>query len=146
MVITTRQKHQRGVPPLNHLLKSQAIEQVLEHRHLGVIIEDQLKGQAHINCVTNTIANNVYLLSRLRHFSNVEACRTFFHAQIMSRTNDVSNVWDSWSDAYRETYLYTNVQSKFFARLHKCYLGEGCLLYTSPSPRDSYESRMPSSA
>ena len=26
------------------------------------------------------------------------------------------------------------------------YLGETCLLYTSPSPRDAHESRMPSSA
>ena len=110
------------MPPLNLLLKLQAIQQGSEHRHLGVIIEDQLKGQAHINCVTNTIANNVYLLSSLRHFSNVEACRTFFHAHIMSRINYASNVWDSWSDAYQETYLYTNVQSKFFVRLHKCYL------------------------
>ena len=118
------------MPPLNLLLKLQAIQQGSEHHHLGVIIEDQLKGQAHINCVTNTIANNVYLLSRLRHFSNVEACRTFFHAQIMSRTNDVSNAWDSWSDAYRETYLYTNVQSKFFVRLHKCDLGQGTLQLT----------------
>ena len=28
----------------------------------------------------------------------------------------------------------------------KIYAGEGCLLYTSPSPRDRYGSRMPSSA
>ena len=28
----------------------------------------------------------------------------------------------------------------------KCYAGKGCLLYTSPSPRDVEESRMPSSA
>ena len=55
MVITTRQKHQRGVPPLNLLLKSQAIEQVSEHRHLGVIIDDQPKWQAHNNCITNTV-------------------------------------------------------------------------------------------
>ena len=74
MVITTRQKHHRGVPPLNFWLKSQAIEEVSEHRRLGVIIDDQLKWQAHINCTTNTVAKNVYLLSRLRHFSNVEAC------------------------------------------------------------------------
>ena len=26
------------------------------------------------------------------------------------------------------------------------YGGDGCLLYTSPSPRDAHESRMPSSA
>ena len=44
------------MPPLNLLLKSQAIEQVLEHRHLGVIIDDQLKWQANTNCITNTIA------------------------------------------------------------------------------------------
>ena len=71
MVITTRQEHQRGVPPLSLLLKSPAIERVSEHRHLGVIIDDQLKWQAHVNCITNTVAKNVYLLSRLRHFSNV---------------------------------------------------------------------------
>ena len=92
MVITTRQKHQSGVPPLNVLLKSQAIEQVSEHRYLGVITDGQLKWQAYNNCITNTVAKNVYLLSRLRHFFNAEACRTFFHAHIMSRINYVSNV------------------------------------------------------
>ena len=30
--------------------------------------------------------------------------------------------------------------------LEQCDLGKGCLLYTSPSPRDVEESRMPSSA
>ena len=60
MVITTRQKLQCGVPPLNLLLKSQAIEQVSEHRHLGVITDDQLKWQANINCITKTVAKNVY--------------------------------------------------------------------------------------
>ena len=38
------------------------------------------------------------MLSRLRHFSNVETCRTFFHAHSMSRINYVSNVWNSRSD------------------------------------------------
>ena len=48
MVITTRQKYQRDVPPLNLLLKSQAIEQVSEHRYRGVVTDDQLKWQAYI--------------------------------------------------------------------------------------------------
>lgn len=100
MVITTRQKHQRVLPSLDLLLSSQVIEQVSEHRHLGVIIDDQLKWQAHINCLTNTIAKNVYLLSRLRFFSNSEACRTFFFAHIMSRINYVSNAWDSCSEVH----------------------------------------------
>ena len=49
MVVATRQKHQRGVPPLRLMLNSQVIEQVSEHSHLGVILDDQLKWQAHIN-------------------------------------------------------------------------------------------------
>ncbi len=100
MVVATRQKHQRGIPPLRLMLNSQVIEQVSEHRHLGVILDDQLKWQAHINSITNAVAKNVYLLSRLRHFCNSEACNTFFHAHIMSRINYVSNVWDGCSDVH----------------------------------------------
>ena len=127
MVVTTRQKHQRGVPPLNLLPKTQAIEQVSEHRHLGVIVitDDQLKWQAYINCITNTVAKDMYMLSRLRHFSNVETCRTFFHAHIMSWMNCVCNVWDSCSDVHIKKLI--SVQSKFFARPHKCYLCEDTL-------------------
>ena len=60
MVITTRQKLQCGVLPLNLWLKSQATEQVSQHRHLGVITDDQRKWQANINCITKTVAKNVY--------------------------------------------------------------------------------------
>ena len=35
---------------------------------------------------------------------------------------------------------------KLITILQEVYEGEGCLLYTSPSPRDVEESRMPSSA
>ena len=101
MVVVTRQMHQRGIPPLRLMLNSQVIEQVSEHRHLGVILDDQLKWQAHINSITNAVAKNVYLLSRLRHFCNSEACNTFFQAHIMSRINYVSNVWDGCSDVHK---------------------------------------------
>ena len=84
MVVATRQKHQRGIPPLR-------LELVSEHRNFGVILDDQFRWQAH-NSITNAVAKNVYLLSRLRHFCNSEACNTFFHAHIMSRINYVSNV------------------------------------------------------
>ena len=124
MLVATCQKHQRGLPPLCVMLNSQVIEQVSEHRHPGVILDDQLKWQAHINSIANAVAKSVYLLSRLRHFCNSEACNTlcFFHAQIMSRINYVSNVWDSCSDVYisKNLKLFTNVQSKFFVLLRQC--------------------------
>ena len=100
MVVATRQKHQRGIPPLCLMLNSQVIEQVSERRHLGVILDDQLKWQAHINSIINAVAKNVYLLSCLRHFCNSEVCNMLFHAHIMSRINDVSNVSDGCSDIH----------------------------------------------
>ena len=121
MVVATRQKHQRGIPPLCLMLNSQVIEQVSEHSHLGVILDDQLKWQAHINSITNAVAKNMYLLSHLRHFCNSEACNTFFHAHIMSRINYVSDVWDGCSHVLSKNLkLYTNMQSKFFVLLRQC--------------------------
>ena len=100
------------------MLNSQVIEQVSEHRHLVVILDDQLKWQAHINSITNAGAKNVYLLSPLRHFCNSEACNTFFfHAHIMSRIKYVSNPVMYIS---KNSKLYTNVQSKFFVLLCQC--------------------------
>ncbi len=78
MVVATRQKHQSGIPPLCLMLNSQVIEQVSEHRHLGVILDDPLKWQAHINSITNAVAKNVYLLSRLSHFVTVKLVIRFF--------------------------------------------------------------------
>ena len=88
MVVATCQKHQRGLPPLCVMLNSQVIQQVSEHRHLGVILDDQLKWQAHINSITKAVAKNVYLLSRLRHFCNSEACNTLI---FFSRSHYVQN-------------------------------------------------------
>ena len=47
--------------------------------------------------------------------------------------------------------FYTQAQAKDFARNNlfrvlNINFGTGCLLYTSPSPRDRQKSRMPSSA
>ena len=130
MVVTTRQKHQRGKPPLRLVLSSQVIEQVSEHRHLGVILDDQLKWQAHINSITNAVAKNVYLLSRLRHFCNSEACNTpLFHAHIMSRINYVSNVWDSCSDVHLKKLKAVHKRAKFFCAASPMITGRGHISY-----------------
>ena len=89
------EKNQRGLPPLCLMLNSQVIEQVSEHRHLGVILHDQLKWQAHINSITNAVAKNVYLFSRLRQsslccFANANWTRTHFIWSItFKRTSSV---------------------------------------------------------
>ena len=59
-----------------------------------------LNGKLILTGITNAVAKNVYLLSRLIHVCNSEAFNTFFHAHIMSRINYVSNVWDGCSDVH----------------------------------------------
>ncbi len=123
MVVATRQKHQRGIPPLRLMLNSQVIEQVSEHRHLGVILDDQLKWQAHINSITNAVAKNVYLLSRLRHLCNSEACNTcFFFMLTLCPELIMSLMYGMAAVMYisKNLKLYTNVQSKFFVLLRQC--------------------------
>ena len=102
------------------MLNSQVIEQVSEHRHLGVIPDDQLKWQAHINSITNAVAKNVYLLSRLRHFCNSETCNTFFTLTLCPELI-MSNVWDGCSDVHIKKYKAVHKRAvKFFALLHQC--------------------------
>ena len=45
----------------------------------------------------------------------------------------------TWLDIYKRC-------TQFASALEKIGIAKGCLLYTSPSPRDSCASRMPSSA
>ena len=54
---------------------------------------------------------------------------------------------DAWSETITEvdTKGYDNTRKLIRAKMIECYPYH-CLLYTSPSPRDVEESRMPSSA
>ena len=44
------------------------------------------------------------------------------------------------------TWLFSATMPREVRRISKSYMSEPCLLYTSPSPRDKRQSRMPSSA
>ena len=118
MVVATRQKHQRGLPPLCLMLNSQVIEQVSQHRHLGVILDDQLKWQVHINSITNAVAKNFYLLSRLKHLCNSKACNTFFTLTLCPELMK-SLMYGMAAVMYisKNLKLYTNVQPKLFMLL-----------------------------
>ena len=58
----------------------------------------------------------------------------------------IKEVMVKYGFQYLETpsFEYTESIGKFLPDKERP--GEGCLLYTSPSPRDSFRSRMPSSA
>ena len=57
-----------------------------------------------------------------------------------------------WTDPQRQSLINSFAVVMLIFTLHKnvgetiCFARQGCLLYTSPSPRDKRQSRMPSSA
>ena len=49
MVLTTKQKYQRRPLTLNPTLRKSPVQQVREHRVMGIIIDEELKWQSRID-------------------------------------------------------------------------------------------------
>jgi hypothetical protein len=93
MVITTRQKHQRQKLQLNLKIQSTEVQQVREHKILGVIVDEELKWQSHINHVNKLLSKNLFLLHQLKMYVDTDARKTFFYAHCLSHINYASTVW-----------------------------------------------------
>lgn len=100
MLVTTRQKHQRGLPPLTLSLDSQPIEQVTRHRLLGIIVDNQLSWEPHTGSICKTISQNLFLLSKLRHIVNTDIRKLFFNAHIKTHCDYSSTVWERCSEVH----------------------------------------------
>ena len=96
MLLATRQKHQ--LRPFHLNLKDSHIEQVHEHRHLGVIIDDEFSWRPHIIGTYKTVSKNLYLLSQLIYFVDTFKSKLFYHVHISSHLTYASTVWDGCSD------------------------------------------------
>ena len=92
MVLTTRQKHQRRPLTLNLTLGKIPIQLVHEHRVLGVITDEKLKWQSHIDNICKHLSKNLFLLSQLRHCVGSNARKIFFQAYLLSHINYASTV------------------------------------------------------
>jgi hypothetical protein len=93
MVIATRQKHQRQQLELKLKIKSTCIEQVQEHKVLGVVLDSEMNWHSHINNVNKHLSRNLYLLYQLKPYVETEARLSFFYAHILSYINYASNIW-----------------------------------------------------
>ena len=100
MVLTTRQKHQRRSLTLNLTLGKNPVQQVGEHWVLGVIIDEQLRRQSHIDNICKHVSKNLFLPSQLRHYVDSDARKIFFQAQLLSHINYASTVWSGASEVH----------------------------------------------
>ena len=60
MTIATRQKLQLSPLPLDLVLNGAKIDQVSEHRLLGITIDNKLRWDSHISYVCNTVSRRVF--------------------------------------------------------------------------------------
>ena len=102
MAITTRQKHQLSPSPLDLLPDGVNIQQVTEHRHLGIIIDHKLRWDSHTDSMSKTITKRVCLLSKLRYFVDTDTRNLFLNAHIKPYIDYASVLWDGCRDALKK--------------------------------------------
>ena len=97
MIIAPRQKQQLHKPVLNLTLGKTTIEQVNEHKLLGVTIDTCLTWNKHIETLMKKLSRNIFLLYKLRQFVQQKHLHLFFNAHIISHINYASTIWDGCS-------------------------------------------------
>ena len=100
MVICSRQKHQRHAFTLNLSINNTAIDQVQEHKVLGVIIDGELKWQSHLHAVTSKVSRSLFLLKQLTPYLDTNARKMFFHANTLCHVNYASVLWDGAANSH----------------------------------------------
>ena len=74
VTIATGQKLQLSPSPLDLVVNRAKIDQVTEHRLLGITIHNKLRWDSHTNNVCKTVSRRVFLLSKLRYFVDMSVC------------------------------------------------------------------------
>ena len=84
MIITTRQTHQLSDLSLRLSSDGQNIENVTEHRLLGLIVDSKFKWQAQMEHIFKNMSKNkqLFLLSQLQHIINIDTRKLFYNVQI----------------------------------------------------------------
>ena len=77
MIVATRQRNLRN-SKLNLFISDTKIEQVSQHKVLGITVDSELKWLPHIENIHKKIARNVYLLSQLKFYVDVDSLKMFF--------------------------------------------------------------------
>ena len=98
MLITPRQKRQNIVSYFHPLtVQGVTIEEVQNHRVLGVITDNNLSWTPHVNSLCKKISIKTFQLSTIKHFVNFHARKILFHAHIQSLIDYGFTLWDSAS-------------------------------------------------
>ena len=87
---------------LHCIVNGAKIDQVSEHRFLGITIDNKLRWDSHINNVCKTVSRRVFLLSKLRYIVDINTRKLFFDAYIKPHIDYASVVWDGCSEVLKK--------------------------------------------
>ena len=68
---------------------------------LGIVVDSELKWLPHLETIRKKLARNLYLLSQLKNYVDVEALKMFFYAHILPHVNYASPVWDGCAEDHK---------------------------------------------
>ena len=97
MAITTRQKNQRLHPKLDLYINNKPIQQVNNHKMLGIHLDCHLNWHTQINNLAKRLSRNLFLFSKLKKYVDTECLKLFYNAHILSHLNYSSTIWDGCS-------------------------------------------------
>ena len=67
---------------------------------MGVTLDSEFKWLPHLDNVQKKIARNVYLLSQLKNYADVNALKVFYYGHILPHISYASPVWDGCANEY----------------------------------------------
>ena len=85
-------KHRLLPLSLDLLLYGVKVEQVAEHRLLGIIIDYKLRWDTHADTLCKTLSKRVFLLYKLKNIVDTDTLKLFFNAHIKSHIDYASVV------------------------------------------------------
>ena len=105
VVITTRQKYQLSDLSMRLSLGGQNIENVTEHRLIGLIVDNKFRWQAQIEHIMqkHKNKNKRFLLSQLQHIINIDTRKIVYNAHIKPHIDCASVVWDDCGEVHLKT-------------------------------------------
>ena len=99
MLITTKQRrHHLRNNQLAITLNDQDLQQVTQHKVIGVVVDENLQWREHVNGVFKKVSQTMALFRRIKHFLPKWSKIMFYNAYIMPHFDYCVTVWGDCSD------------------------------------------------
>ena len=77
----------------NIIMDGNSLNRVKETKYLGVIMQDNLKWNSHIQHITNKISKASYILVKIRHYVDLFSLKMLYNSLIKPHLNYCMSVW-----------------------------------------------------